>query len=240
MSVDSGADFLTLSEDRRSHDRLVRSSRRRNREPKFISFQTKDDHIEIEIDFNIPFLSIPVKKSVDGVSSFIKGPLVNVNLGAVALAGIMAIGGAFIGSFARTFSGQNPATSFGPFNFGRTENTERPGAERKNVIWTLWDGVEQSLSKFDIDTTACTQRTICWYVKEAKSNVDEKKASGMDVVINGLSSANWALSFVNGTAIEDAINAGRRNYNCEQSFPSCRIGPQIVQQFLGNGLKPEN
>lgn len=31
-----------------------------NREPRFISFQTKDDNIEVEIDFAIPFLSIPV------------------------------------------------------------------------------------------------------------------------------------------------------------------------------------
>lgn len=38
----------------------------RNREPRFVSFQTKDDHIEVEIDFAIPFLSIPVKRSLSG------------------------------------------------------------------------------------------------------------------------------------------------------------------------------
>lgn len=38
----------------------------RNREPRFISFQTKDDNIEVEIDFAIPFLSIPVKRSLSG------------------------------------------------------------------------------------------------------------------------------------------------------------------------------
>lgn len=36
------------------------------REPRFISFQTKDDNIEVEIDFAIPFLSIPVKRSLSG------------------------------------------------------------------------------------------------------------------------------------------------------------------------------
>lgn len=36
------------------------------REPRFISFQTKDENIEVEIDFAIPFLSIPVKRSLSG------------------------------------------------------------------------------------------------------------------------------------------------------------------------------
>lgn len=41
-------------------------SDQKRREPKFISFQTKDDNIEVEIDFAIPFLSIPVKRSLNG------------------------------------------------------------------------------------------------------------------------------------------------------------------------------
>lgn len=44
-----------------------RSDTPTRREPRFISFQTKDDNIEVEIDFAIPFLSIPVKRSLSGV-----------------------------------------------------------------------------------------------------------------------------------------------------------------------------
>jgi hypothetical protein len=36
------------------------------REPRFVSFNTKDDNIEVEIDFAVPFLSIPVKRSLSG------------------------------------------------------------------------------------------------------------------------------------------------------------------------------
>jgi hypothetical protein len=61
-----------------------RSDRSRGREPRFVSFNTKDDNIEVEIgksssdeseslkslknflDFAIPFLSIPVKRSLSG------------------------------------------------------------------------------------------------------------------------------------------------------------------------------
>lgn len=44
----------------------------KRREPRFISFQTKDDNIEVEIDFAIPFLSIPVKRSLTGAVGTIK------------------------------------------------------------------------------------------------------------------------------------------------------------------------
>lgn len=47
-------------------------SDQKRREPKFISFQTKDDNIEVEIDFAIPFLSIPVKRSLNGAFGTLK------------------------------------------------------------------------------------------------------------------------------------------------------------------------
>uniref|UniRef100_A0A182S5J1 Secreted protein n=1 Tax=Anopheles maculatus TaxID=74869 RepID=A0A182S5J1_9DIPT len=40
-----------------------------HREPRFISFETKDNSIEVEIDFAIPFLSIPIQKTMNGVMS---------------------------------------------------------------------------------------------------------------------------------------------------------------------------
>lgn len=66
------ADYLQeLSEGSSWAAGLIRSSRKEGsqREPRFISFQTKDDHIDVEIDFAIPFLTIPVKKSIDGMMS---------------------------------------------------------------------------------------------------------------------------------------------------------------------------
>lgn len=46
--------------------RMYRADFNGRREPRFVSFQTKDDNIEVEIDFAIPFLSIPVKRSLSG------------------------------------------------------------------------------------------------------------------------------------------------------------------------------
>uniref|UniRef100_A0A182HT75 Uncharacterized protein n=1 Tax=Anopheles arabiensis TaxID=7173 RepID=A0A182HT75_ANOAR len=134
------------------------------REPRFISFETKDNSIEVEIDFAIPFLSIPVQKSASGVmSSVLKvsiasdsssrrpsgssrpsataarpagcdrtltsypcrsgTPLLNVNLGAVAVAGALTVGGALIGAAARTFTNGTGALLGGP---RRAESKSRP------------------------------------------------------------------------------------------------------------------
>lgn len=94
------------------------------------------------------------------------------------------------------------------------------------------EAVDKSLQKFDIDSTACTQRATCWYVKEAMNNVNENRADKLDTVINGLSGADWAVKFTTGTAIEDAIRVGRRNLNCEQAFPSCQLKTETVQKIL--------
>lgn len=35
------------------------------RKPRFISLNSKDDNIDVELDFAVPFLTIPVKKALD-------------------------------------------------------------------------------------------------------------------------------------------------------------------------------
>lgn len=239
--VDSEAVFLELSEDPHSNiqrkNGLVRSARNQ-REPKFISFHTKDNNIQVELQFAIPFITIPVKKSVDGmVNSFQQGSsLLNINVGAIALAGILTLGGAFIGGLARVLTGSDFANSWKPgFGLNRSDKdgsskTER--ANEENTFRTILEAVDKSLQKYSIDSTACTQRVVCWYVKEAMNNVQEQRASKLDTLVNGLTGADWAMKFTAGTAIDDAIRAGRRNINCEQAYPDCRIGPDVVQRFI--------
>jgi len=52
----------------------------KRREPRFISFQTKDDNIEVEIDFAIPFLSIPVKRSLTGAMGTFQNVITNASI----------------------------------------------------------------------------------------------------------------------------------------------------------------
>uniref|UniRef100_A0A182QVB2 DUF4781 domain-containing protein n=1 Tax=Anopheles farauti TaxID=69004 RepID=A0A182QVB2_9DIPT len=224
----------------RPRGRSSKASSGWRREPRFISFETKDNNIEVEIDFAIPFLSIPIKRSVNGVmSSVLKGtPLLNVNLGAVAVAGALTIGGALVGALTRTFANSTgtgslimPWTSLLPLA-GPLRDTERAESKPRqdeegatdSLLWTLLGSLDRTMERYDIDTVACTQRTICWYVKEATVAVAEGKASSVDTIVEGLSRADWMGRFITGTAIEQAIQAGRqRHTSCEKTFPDCAI-----------------
>lgn len=48
------------------------------------------------------------------------------------------------------------------------------------------DSIDKALVKYDIDTTACTQRTICGYVKNASYNVADGRANQVEKILNGL------------------------------------------------------
>lgn len=104
-------------------------------------------------------------------------------------------------------------------------------------MWNALDNIDKALLKFDFDTTACTQRTICWYVKNSYSNVLENKASQMDKVISGISGADWALQMISNTAWDDAVKAGRRGVNCELTYANCKLSQSNLEKFTNKLMK---
>ncbi|XP_050087813.1 uncharacterized protein LOC126572500 [Anopheles aquasalis] len=220
------------------------------REPRFISFQTRDSSIEVEMNFAIPFMSIPVRKSMNGVmDSVLKGtPLVNVNIGAVAVAGVLTLGGALIGAAARTFS--NGTQSFWPTMLTaggwrqagqRAAESEqqdkansdgrRRSVEEEHFVWTLLGSLDRTMEQYDIDTVACVQRIVCWYVREATVAVAEGRASKLELAVEGLSRADWLDSLTISTAIQRAVQVGRQQTSCEKTFNNCAIA-SFVQQAV--------
>lgn len=106
-----------------------------------------------------------------------------------------------------------------------TDKQQRGGAQEDSLLWTLLGSLDRTMEDYDIDTVACAQRTICWYVREANVAVAEGKPTPVDTVVEGLSRADWMDRFLTGTAIEQAIQAGRqRKTSCEKMFPHCAIG----------------
>lgn len=53
--------------------------------------------------------------------------------------------------------------------------------------WHILEEIDKALLKYDIDSTACSQRVICWYVKESLANIDENRSTTFDHLIEGLS-----------------------------------------------------
>lgn len=67
-----------------------------------------------------------------------------------------------------------------------TDFADDEGDGVDNHWWRILDQIDRALLKYDFDTTACTQRAICWHVKDSLANVQEKKASNVDHIISGL------------------------------------------------------
>jgi hypothetical protein len=58
--------------------------------------------------------------------------------------------------------------------------------DQDSKLWYVMDQIDKGLQKFDIDSTACSQRIICWHVKDSLANVSDKKATEFDYILNGL------------------------------------------------------
>ncbi|GJQ78373.1 hypothetical protein Trydic_g22199 [Trypoxylus dichotomus] len=81
--------FIKMTEDsfRGKHQRLI-------------TFNTDENSdINIELSFNVPFVTIPVKKTMDAT----KGALANINVGAVVLSGAMFLVTTFVAPFITHF-----------------------------------------------------------------------------------------------------------------------------------------
>lgn len=61
------------------------------------------------------------------------------------------------------------------------------GDQEGNEWWNILEEIDKALLKYDLDTTSCAQRAICWYIKESKTNIEENRGSSFDHLISGLS-----------------------------------------------------
>lgn len=98
----------------------------RKREPQFLGFDIQDDNIEIDMEIAVPFLSVPTKKGLSKKRNF-----ANVNVAAVILAGIVAVGGTLLGGAARFFRGDN---FFDGRPFLRTGNKNQKHKRKKLIV----------------------------------------------------------------------------------------------------------
>lgn len=112
--------------------------------------------------------------------------MANVNAGALLLTAMVLLGGSLIGGISRLVNGGSFMEVLLP------SGSSRPGSKKKDEPeesswWRIIDQIDKALLKYGFDTTACTQRTICWHVKNSLANIEESKASTVDHVFSGLS-----------------------------------------------------
>ncbi|XP_044264732.1 uncharacterized protein LOC123011392 [Tribolium madens] len=177
---------------------------------KLLTFNTEQNgDISMELAFNVPFITIPVKKSVD----MAKGAIANLNVGAVVLAGAIAF----------AFSIIIPAIAF--LMSKKTRNGDG------QAWWGYLELLDRSLSENGFDSTSCLQRVVCWAVKNSAQNVKQGHSSSSDKIIDGLASSQWVLGMVEGSVVHDAVRNGLGGKNCAKVYGQCQIIQESIRKM---------
>lgn len=96
--------------------------------------------------------------------------------------------------------------------------------------------MEDSLSKYNIDATSCIQRRICERVKNSMTREAENGAM-MDKFIATMANSDWAMKFISGTAIEQAIQMGKSDRSCIDMLSNCTMPWPMLQGVFNYVIK---
>ncbi|XP_014218344.2 uncharacterized protein LOC106646738 [Copidosoma floridanum] len=116
--------------------------------------------------------------------------------------------------------------------------------------------LDDALARNGIDTTTCMQRAACSYSKQAMEAVrgagsDSSNNSGdgistADRLMDAFSSNEVLRTALRGTAIQEAIEAGRSGQNCARVYQQCGMSAEnmltilaklAATQAIGNAVK---
>ncbi|XP_045479483.1 uncharacterized protein LOC123684312 [Harmonia axyridis] len=189
-----------------------------SRQSKLISFNTLDDGISVDLDFTVPFITIPVKKSM----ALAQGSLINIDLGAIVLAGGLVVGiSLFMPLVLAFFSKQKTLPS-----------QWKPGHRSADGKPELLSNIIELLSTHKIDPTTCMQKYICSTVSQSLSNIEKGKATSSDKIIDGISSSTWLTEQLHGTSMYFALQSGLNKTNCEDAYKTCGVPGYLFETTL--------
>ncbi|KAH8363518.1 hypothetical protein KR084_011160 [Drosophila pseudotakahashii] len=190
-------------------------------------FHASGEDVSVELEFIVPFLKVPVKRSMTLARDAIQN-ILNLRTGAIINTAVVVAAGAVIAGVVRLLIAPLVITSVGN-GYGYKSDSVR-GMRR------LTDVVESQLEEHNIDMSVCVQRMICEYLQQNLS-------SGYARVLNVLTSSPWLYSFVDGTAVFHAIQSAKSNRSCTNTYRSCRWPnhlnwksgglPQVLKFFNG-------
>ncbi|CAD7090212.1 unnamed protein product [Hermetia illucens] len=211
------------------------------RQSRFIKFNTLDDDLRVELEFLVPFLKIPVKRTMNDASSIAKG-FMNINVAALVLTGIMVIAGVSTASalshLARAVSGRSKTqrsfdvlediTSF-PFMYRNSKNEKEEAPFRD-----IFSNIDTIFQEYGIDLPSCFQKTACLLVEESTKSVVQGKGTGFNKIVDGLTSIHWVLGFISGTAIGEAVDIARSYHGCTSRHTSCSWSDNSIMDFISS------
>lgn len=102
--------------------------------------------------------------------------------------------------------------------------------------------LDDTLSRHGIDGTTCMQRLACSYSKQAAEAVrsaseaggpDEiDKLSTLDKMIDAFGSNPLLRTIMQGTSVQEAIEAGRNGQNCARMYQQCGFSAETIIGLL--------
>ncbi|XP_034834194.1 uncharacterized protein [Maniola hyperantus] len=188
--------------------------RNESRKPRIFTLNADAGDVEVGLDFSIPFLKIPFRKTIDAVAQFgfpgISVPVINFNPVALMLGGLLILSTSIFAPLL------NKATAWE--HLGRSSRIALENETDSFLFIT-----EKLLSK----SRGCPERIACW--SSQRSKTPEVMKTLKQIMSNRLLS-----SMVNTTALEIATIKGRSGQNCELYKP-CPIDennfPKILNSF---------
>ncbi|XP_053613386.1 uncharacterized protein LOC128676940 [Plodia interpunctella] len=189
---------------------------RDKRRARLFSFNTLENDIKVNLEFSIPFLSIPVKKTMDsgfGLQS-LGLPTVNLNPGALALGGAVVLGTTFvIPLLLKKFANQYPER-----RYSKMLNNAEFDAD------LLLGFVNELLDSHSVH--GCSLRVACWSGQSAHYGDFMK-------LWDQVTSNKIISTMVNTTAVEDAMIQGRNGHDC-LTFTPCPLQKNHLPQIMKN------
>lgn len=103
--------------------------------------------------------------------------------------------------------------------------------------------VDDALATHGIDTTSCMQRMLCSYSKQATESMQQhadnrldstqsSEPSQLDQLIDAIASNQVLNTALAGTAVQEAISAGRNGHNCQRLYRHCGFSTETVLSTL--------
>ncbi|XP_049304373.1 uncharacterized protein LOC105223032 [Bactrocera dorsalis] len=148
---------------------------------------------------------------------------IKLDLGGVVLGTLVGIGAILIipkllGAFHGGYAG-----------YGRSEN-DNDLLSFSNMI----NRIDDILTQNNIDSTGCMQRAVCSYVRSIEFNLKTGVPDQIDEFIHTLSENPLVGYLLDGTAIKEALESGKRvnEKPCEQVYTSCPLDNKTAANLL--------
>lgn len=90
------------------------------------------------------------------------------------------------------------------------------------------------------------QRVVCSYTQQAAATVTDEdngvddKISSFDKMINTITTNQMFRTAMQGTAVQEAAEAGRAGGNCSRSYPHCGFSMETILSLLSSVIAAAN